>query len=160
MYNLPPHWSQMYYLLGPSLQVSVSSAGMAPTEVVPQVFVPLTPDRCMCESVTTLAANTGHSFLSPTCRPNPACDGVNCELVVDGVYFIENLILPCIDSIELVVRNENQQVIFTTIFNETGMRPLTIGSLTIMVDVTIITRDYSMDVAVSACVCTCTITHL
>lgn len=104
----------------------------------------------MCESVMTLASNTDHTSLSPTCSANADCDGVNCLLLVaGGTYYVETLILPCNDSIELVVRDSRRQVLFTTIFNETGVRPLVIGFVTVTVDATIISRNYSMDVRVS-----------
>ena len=70
-------------------------------------------------------------------------------VLIDGTYYIENIILPCVNAVELVVRNGDQDVIFLTVFNETGRHPLVINGLMLYVDVIINVYNYSMDYAVS-----------
>ena len=107
----------------------------------------------MCESLRDLAANTMHSFLVPTCSANrdtDDCNGVRCSVfTLGGLYYIEGVILPCDNAVELIVEDSNLDPIFTTVFNESGHRPLVVDGYSIEVNSTIIPREYSMDIAVS-----------
>ena len=107
----------------------------------------------MCESLRDLAANTMHSFLVPTCLANQNtdnCTGVRCNVfTLGGVYYIEGVVLPCDNAVELIVENSNLDPIFTTVFNESGHRPLVIDGYMIEVNSTIIAQEYSLQVAVS-----------
>lgn len=102
----------------------------------------------------TLASNTGHKFFITSCSTNEACDGVRCRVDIDAdVFYIENVILPCENSSELVVEDSNLMSLYTTVFNETGRKPLVIRGLTIYVDAVINPRAYAMDVSVSVMWC-------
>ena len=120
------------------------------TSIVPQVFVPLNPSDCMCKSLGVLANNTGHTILIPECSTNENCDGVRCRVNIFGaIYYIENVVLPCNNSIELVIEDSNLMPLHTSVFNESGKGTIVIGSTVIQVDVVVEPREYAMDVGVS-----------
>ena len=115
----------------------------------------LTPDICMCENIRSFASKfVSHPSFPANCSANEGCDGVNCGLPVAGsVYYIETLILPCINSVDVIVRNQEGSVVYASVFNETTRRPATILTLPVTFYVTIESRPYSMDVSVSVCAC-------
>ena len=127
----------------------MNNSVMVPLE--PPLIVPLDPSSCMCESLKAVAANTSHTSLFPNCTTNERCDGVRCTVDIFGrVFYIEDVILPCVNAVELVVEDENFNAIYTDIFNETGNRVITVLGINIHVYSLIEPGDYSMDFAVSS----------
>ena len=105
----------------------------------------------MCASLRSLATRID-SPLEHDCVTigNPACNGVRCELDVFGsVFYVETIVLPCTNSVELVVRDSNMEAIHTDVFNKTEVRVIMVDILPLLVDVEITVKPYSMLVRVS-----------
>ena len=66
-----------------------------------------------------------------------------------GMYFVEGVILPCDNAVDIVVEDSDLDPIFMTIFNESDWRQLNINGYMVWVNSTIVQREYSMDIAVS-----------
>lgn len=128
----------------------VSSTDSASDVVVPFLSVPINASDCMCRSLTDLADNVRQTSYIPSCVTNDDCNGVLCLVTIpSGRYYIEIVILPCDNAVELVVEDSNFAHLFSTVLNETGSQDLLIGGSTIGSNVVIIPGDYSMNFSVS-----------
>ncbi len=117
--------------------------------VVPPVLIPINASTCMCQSLSELAQASGHSFIETNCVPNQACDGVKCTLnVLGGIYYLETVILPCVDAVEWLVEDSASNILAEHRFNETERRDVVVENLPLTVEIMLLKKAYSMDVKV------------
>ena len=118
--------------------------------MIPSVLVPLNANACMCASVQHLAKISGHNFIVNECTANQACDGVRCLLGILGdTYYLEMIVLPCEDALEILVEDSNLEGIDSFRFNQSEIRDIMVEGFSLTVNMTLIRRDYSMFIRVS-----------
>ena len=119
--------------------------------VVPPVQVPLSPTECMCKSLEQTAQSVQMNNLVHTCETSAGCTGVRCLISALGqTGYVETIILPCQQALDVLVEDESFTPVSRQVFYRTESRNLNIRGNSICSDVTIIPRDYSMDIAVSS----------
>ena len=103
----------------------------------------------MCSSLADVAQVATHPVIEPECSTNDNCDGVYCELDILGLrFYLEVIVLPCQNALDVLVEGSSRQVLHSEIYNQNETRSFTIGIISMMVEVVIIPREYSMDVQV------------
>ena len=149
----PPSPLPHRYLVVSLVQVEyrpVTANGTFTHPVVPRVQVPLYPTECMCESLTETAQGVHPNNLIHSCETNSNCDGVRCLISAVGqTGYVETIVLPCEGALDVMAEDQDFNVVSREVFYQTESRNVAIGGYSIRADVTIIHRDYSMDVAVS-----------
>ena len=86
----------------------------------------------------------------PFCNTNENCDGIRCQLrIVGSTFYVEIVVLPCENAIDLRVEDGSFAVLHTTRFTQSGLRTIVIRGISLQVNGTIIARDYSLLIGVS-----------
>lgn len=113
--------------------------------VIPSVLVSLNASTCMCSSLQHLASISGHNDIETECNTNEACDGVRCQLnIIGNIFYLETIVLPCEDALEIVVEDSRLTEIESFRFNQSERRNIVVSGFPLTVDMTLIRREYSM----------------
>ena len=127
------------------------------------VQIPLYPRSCMCDSMDNIVTSTNMNSLptragvdiTRTCSRRPDCDGINCDIGIQGVLSntARVTIDPCQESVRVVIRNSSSTAVpalFDHTYKDMEEYPLRLSRFPEMkLNVTIHHYNFSMQMTVS-----------
>ena len=123
------------------------------TMVVPTVTVPLNPRACMCQSMQNVARDFHLPQIIPiqfSCISNATCNGVHCQVSHSNTleYTSDIVVDPCLERLQVTVRNSQGQVTYQRVFQDTEDVPFSGSGYNATLHVHIVHHNYSMEVEV------------
>ena len=124
--------------------------------LIPNVAVFLNPRECMCQSLQSVAQDAHLPSYVPvqySCTSNSDCSGVHCLISQSNVvqYTSDATIDPCTEVLQVTVRNQQGQVVYQRVFQDSQQVPFTSRGFNATLHVEIAHYNYSMDLEVGIC---------
>ena len=118
--------------------------------IVPDVVVPLNVSDCMCRSLQQISDGVQSTVPGLRCTAGPQCNNVRClpQTLLPSLFGVDLTVLQCRSppAVQISLTDSNGYAIYSGIFDRS--QNATVSAL-LTLSVTIIQREYSMDIEVS-----------
>lgn len=118
--------------------------------IVPNVIVPLNASDCMCRSLQQLSTSVQSSAPGLSCTTGPQCNSVQClpQTLLPSLFGLDMTVLQCRNppAVQISLTDSSGFLIYSGVFDRSQNATV---SVLLTLSVTIIQRQYSMDVEVS-----------